>query len=56
MTDTASLQARLQRLEDRESIRELVMRYGLVMDDRDIDAMPGLFAADVHVRSLDGMP
>lgn len=50
-----TLERRLRRLEDRVEIGELVMRYGLVMDDRDVDAMPQLFTPDVHVRSADGV-
>ena len=55
MTETANLEARLRRLEDREAIKELIARYGLVMDDRDMQAMPSLFTADVHIRSPDGV-
>lgn len=55
MTDALTLEQRLQRLEDRESIKELITRYGLVMDDRDMANMPGLFTADVRIRSLDGV-
>jgi len=57
MTDgprAAGLEARLRRLEDRVEINELIARYGLVMDDRDIGAMPSLFTADAQVRSADG--
>ena len=50
-----TLEQRIRRLEDRAEIGELVTRYGLVMDDRDVDAMPGLFTPDVHIRSADGV-
>jgi len=53
-TDT-DLAARIRRLEDREAIKELIARYGLVMDDRDMDGMPGLFTADVRILSRDGV-
>ena len=33
-----SFEQRLQQLEDREAIKALIARYGLVMDDRDSDA------------------
>jgi ketosteroid isomerase-like protein len=49
------MEERLRRLEDREAIKELVARYGLVMDDRDMANMPALFTEDVHIRSLDGV-
>jgi ketosteroid isomerase-like protein len=55
MSDTHSVLDRLQRLEDREEIKALVARYGLVMDDRDLDGMPHLFTPDVRIRSLDGV-
>ncbi len=49
-----ALERRLRRLEDRIEIGELIARYGLVMDDRDIGGMPALFTPDVEVHSLDG--
>jgi ketosteroid isomerase-like protein len=49
-----TLERRIRRLEDRVEIGELVTRYGLAMDDRDVDAMPSLFTADVRIRSADG--
>lgn len=52
---TSSLEARIRRLEDRTEIGELIARYGLVMDDRDMDGMPALFTADVTIRSGDGV-
>jgi hypothetical protein len=54
MTD-AQLATRIRRLEDRVEIDELIARYGLVMDDRDMRGMPDLFTADAVVRSLDGV-
>jgi hypothetical protein len=50
----AGLEQRIRRLEDRIEIGELIARYGLVMDDRDMASMPGLFTADVVIRSRDG--
>jgi ketosteroid isomerase-like protein len=55
MPDTDRVLERLQKLEDREEIKGLIARYGLVMDDRDIDGMPNLFTPDVRIRSLDGV-
>lgn len=55
MSDDKSVLKRLQLLEDREEIKSLVARYGLVMDDRDIAEMPRLFTPDVRIRSLDGV-
>ena len=56
--DTAppdDLLRRIRRLEDRAEIGELVARYCLVMDDRDMSAMPEIFTPDVVVRSSDGV-
>jgi ketosteroid isomerase-like protein len=46
---------RIRRLEDRAEIGELVARYCLVMDDRDMTGMPELFTPDAVVRSNDGV-
>jgi ketosteroid isomerase-like protein len=49
------LERRLRRLEDRIEIGELIARYALVMDNRDVVEMPALFTQDVVIRSLDGV-
>ncbi|MGA1463536.1 MAG: nuclear transport factor 2 family protein [Steroidobacteraceae bacterium] len=51
----ASLESRIRQLEDREAIRELVARYTMVVDDRDIDAIGELFTPDGSFRSKDGV-
>lgn len=48
MADT-DLLARIDRLESLDQIRQLPARYALSLDMRDIDAMAGLFTADVRV-------
>ena len=50
-----TLEQRLQELESRTAIAELIARYGLVMDNRDMAGMPGLFTNDVRIRSGDGV-
>ena len=50
-----ALESRIRRLEDRCEIGELVTRYCLAMDNRDVAVIPGLFTADATVRSLDGV-
>jgi len=50
-----SLETRLFRLEARESIRTLVARYCVVMDDHDVGAIGDLFTQDAVFRSLDGV-
>jgi hypothetical protein len=44
-----SEEARLDRLESIEAIRQLVARYALATDSRDLDALVGLFVDDVRV-------
>lgn len=48
------LMARLAAVEADVAIRSLVARYAMVMDDRDVDAIPALFTRDAHVTSQDG--
>ncbi len=42
--EKATISERLQRLEDREEIRELLMNYGKFLDQRDFASFSGLFA------------
>ena len=48
MTDQ-TIEARLDRLESLDAIRQLPAKYALALDMRDMNAMVGLFAADVRV-------
>lgn len=50
-----TLEARVRRLEDRAELRELVARYGIAIDDRDIGGLTELFTADGRFRSQDGV-
>ena len=43
------LLARIDRLESTEAIRQLVGKYALSLDMRDLDAHVGLFAGDILV-------
>ena len=43
------LEARLNRLESREEIRELASKYALALDTRDLDSLVNLFPEDVRV-------
>jgi len=45
----AEILARLDRLESRDEIRQLISKYSLALDMRDMDAMVNLFPADVAV-------
>ena len=55
MSSISELERRIARLEAREEIFELVARYGLVMDDRDMSGMDDLFTRDAVIRSMDGV-
>ena len=51
----AELSARLERLEALDEIRQLVAKYALSLDMRDLDAHVNLFAPDIRVsRELTG--
>jgi hypothetical protein len=43
------LARRLDRLESLDEIRQLVARYALALEMRDLDALCGLFPEDVRV-------
>ena len=51
----SELEIRLRRLEDREAIRELVGRYGYVIDNRDLEGVAELFCEDAILESRDGV-
>lgn len=55
MTQPMSTEARLKRLEDRAELAELIARYALAVDDRDIEAIAALFTPDGAFRSQDGV-
>jgi len=49
------LEARIDRLESLEAMRQLVSKYALSLDMRDLDAHVNLFAPDIRVsRELTG--
>lgn len=52
--EIAALQARLQRLEDREEIRELIARYGRAVDDRDWESLAAQYTPDAIFDSALG--
>lgn len=49
------LPTRIRRLEDRESIRQLVARYGVVIDNRDVEGIGACFTREGCFRSRDGV-
>ena len=48
------LEARIRRLEDIEDIRALVTRYGIAMDERQMDVTRAMFTPDARLTSKDG--
>jgi uncharacterized protein (TIGR02246 family) len=55
MTDGPSLAARVRCLEDRAELAELVARYCIAVDDRDVETLAALFTVDGRFRSVDGV-
>lgn len=53
--EPSPLESRLRALEDRAGLRELIARYCIAVDDRDIDALTALFTPDACFRSVDGV-
>ncbi len=51
---TEGLAERIGRLEAREEIRDLVVRYGMAVDDRDIEGLADMFTTDAVFRHGDG--
>ena len=49
MSAATDLEARIDRLESLDAIRQLPAKYALALDMRDMDAMVSLFPADVRV-------
>lgn len=49
------IEARLRRLEDLEEIRQLVTKYGIIMDERDEAGIEEIFSPDAELRSKDGV-
>jgi ketosteroid isomerase-like protein len=55
MTPPMTAEARLRRLEDRAELAELIARYAIAVDDRDLEAIGALFTPDGAFRSKDGV-
>lgn len=54
MSEFESLEKRVRRLESVEAIRQLVSRYGIAADDRDIDGIREMFTQDGCFRARNG--
>ena len=55
MTDIAALERRVERLESRIAIEELVSAYGVACDEHDIPRLGGLFTEDGEFDSPSGV-
>ena len=49
------LSERVARLEAIEEIRDLIARYGMAVDDRDVNGLAGMFTSDAKFGLADGM-
>ena len=54
MTSLADLEARIERLEALDEIRQLAAKYAVALDSRDLDALVNLFIDDVSVGERRG--
>lgn len=52
--DDGDMGAALQRVLDRFEIQDLVARYGMAVDDRDLDTLADLFTVEGAFRHADG--
>ncbi len=55
MTDSLSLERRIDRLEARAEIAELIQRYGIACDDHDIDELGPLFTETARMGTRNGL-
>lgn len=54
MSNTLTLEERIARVEDRLALREMVSRYNISIDNRDLDTVGSLFTANAFFGSADG--
>jgi ketosteroid isomerase-like protein len=54
VTNASSLEKRVEQLEAREDIKELVARYGFTVDNRDMEGIADCFTENAAVLSKDG--
>ena len=52
---TDDLEQRIRRLEDRQQIQDLAVRYGFAVDDHDFERIRELFAPDSRLRTNAGV-
>lgn len=54
MSQSTTIEERVARVEDRLAIRELISRYNMSIDDRDLKAVGSMFTGDAFFGSIDG--
>jgi hypothetical protein len=54
--DLLELARKVRRLDDRQQLAELISRYGMAVDDRDFNTIPGLFAPAGVYTGVPGPP
>ncbi len=55
MGAASELEERIKRLEDKDKIRELVVMYGIIMDEHDFEGIERIFTKDASLTSADGV-
>ena len=55
MGTTLTLEDRIKRLEDKDQIRDLIVMYGIIMDEHDFEGIERLFTKTASLTSADGV-
>ena len=55
MSAASELEERIKRLEDKDEIRDLVIMYGIIMDEHDFEGIERIFTKDASLTSADGV-
>lgn len=54
-SDSGELARRIQRIEDRHALSELISRYGVAVDDRDFETVAGMYRDDSEFSGVRGL-
>ncbi|MDG1987666.1 MAG: nuclear transport factor 2 family protein [Halieaceae bacterium] len=55
MSTTFALEDRIKRLEDKDGIRDLIVMYCIIMDEKDFEGIERLFTKNASLTSADGV-
>ena len=55
MSVASELEERIKRLEDKDEIRDLIVMYGIIMDEHDFEGIDRIFTSDASLTSADGV-